>query len=98
MNKNQNKNQNSKALDSGALNSQLLTQDMEPSWVLMRLKGLLHNPKKNLVNSLKNLGWDKVRIEKFMQENKIDINFRLNSENYLSILQKIWLFENTLGE
>jgi hypothetical protein len=71
-----------------------LQNTVKPSWVLTKLKGLLHNPKKNMVNSLKNLGWSKDQIQKFMQENNLDSNFRLDSDNYLEILQQIYLFES----
>jgi len=56
------------------------------SKTLTTLKKLLIYPSKTLANNLKNLDWDKEKIEQFLEINKLDKNIRLEWENYIIIL------------
>ncbi len=53
------------------------------------LKKLFANPKKTLLNNLKNLDWTGEQIEYFFEKNNLDKNLRLNSANYEGILERV---------
>ena len=54
------------------------------------LKLIFSNPKKTLVNNLKNLNWSQSKILEFIKVNcGNDVNTRLNWNNYLAILEAI---------
>jgi 16S rRNA (adenine1518-N6/adenine1519-N6)-dimethyltransferase len=54
------------------------------------LKLIFSNPKKTLVNNLKNLNWPQEKILNFVKVNcKNDLNTRLNWSNYKAILEAI---------
>ena len=54
------------------------------------LKLIFSNPKKTLVNNLKNLDWSQTKILSFIKENcNADYNTRLNWGNYKAILEAI---------
>jgi 16S rRNA (adenine1518-N6/adenine1519-N6)-dimethyltransferase len=54
------------------------------------LKLIFSNPKKTLVNNLKNLSWTQAKILEFVQVNcENDMNTRLNWSNYKTILEAI---------
>ena len=54
------------------------------------LKLIFSNPKKTLVNNLKNLNWSQTQILDFIKNNCCnDLNIRLNWHNYKAILEAI---------
>jgi 16S rRNA (adenine1518-N6/adenine1519-N6)-dimethyltransferase len=57
--------------------------------VLDTLKKLLIYPSKTLANNLKNLDWDKNKIEQFLAQNQLDKNIRLEWGNYIVLLESI---------
>jgi 16S rRNA (adenine1518-N6/adenine1519-N6)-dimethyltransferase len=57
------------------------------------LKNLFTYPSKTLVNNLKNLGWNTTEIAKFYETYSLKTNTRLESDNYLEILDKILGFQ-----
>ncbi len=57
--------------------------------VLETLKKLLIYPSKTLANNLKNLDWDKVTIDEFLTQNKLDKNVRLEWKNYIALLELV---------
>jgi len=57
--------------------------------VLETLKKLLIYPSKTLANNLKNLDWDKEKIEIFLSQHNLDKNTRLEWGNYIVLLEWI---------
>ena len=57
--------------------------------LLQTLKSLVAHPSKTLANNLKNLGMNREAIDKFMKDNKLDINTRLGWGNYKNILDSL---------
>ena len=57
--------------------------------VLDTLKKLLIYPSKTLANNLKNLDWDKNKIDQFLAQNQLDKNIRLEWGNYIVLLESI---------
>ena len=56
------------------------------------LKKLLIHPKKTLANNLKNLGWDKAQVERFLITAALPPTTRLTWTNYAQILRQILAF------
>lgn len=67
-----------------------LNTDLKRSEAKNILKLIFANPKKTLVNNLKNLSWSQLKIQQFVQENcNNDLNTRLTWQNYKNILEAI---------
>jgi 16S rRNA (adenine1518-N6/adenine1519-N6)-dimethyltransferase len=56
---------------------------------LQTLKKLLLHPNKTFSNNLKNLGWNKEKIQSFLSENSMNENYRLQSNDIETILEKV---------
>jgi 16S rRNA (adenine1518-N6/adenine1519-N6)-dimethyltransferase len=57
------------------------------------LKALFVNPRKTLLNNLKNLNWSKEKTLEFYQQNNYSENIRLTWLNYQEIIIKVYNFE-----
>jgi 16S rRNA (adenine1518-N6/adenine1519-N6)-dimethyltransferase len=74
----------------GSQNIDWLNTDQKRTDAKNILKSIFSNPKKTLINNLKNLNWSQTKILQFMKENcNNDLNTRLNWSNYKKILEAI---------
>lgn len=53
------------------------------------LKKLFSQPRKSLANNLKNIGWDKIKIENFLKQKNYLQNFRWDRDNYKQVFLNI---------
>ena len=51
------------------------------------LKSLFHSPRKSMVNNLKTAGWGSEQVSKIYEEYKLDINTRIEWNNYRELLK-----------
>jgi 16S rRNA (adenine1518-N6/adenine1519-N6)-dimethyltransferase len=69
--------------------TEALTDLQKRRQAFLVLKNLFQNPRKSLANNLKNLGWEKVKIQAFLEQNNLVNNFRWTSSDYQEIFLKV---------
>jgi 16S rRNA (adenine1518-N6/adenine1519-N6)-dimethyltransferase len=59
----------------------------------LKLKKIFINPRKNLANNLKNLGWEKAKIITFFDKMNFSKDFRYSTKNYAEVFLEILKFD-----
>lgn len=71
------------------LPSPLLDTETKRKQAFIKLKKLFNNPRKSLANNLKNLNWDKTKIQSFLDKMSVTKDFRWDFKNYPEVFLAI---------